>query len=61
MASTRLNEMGFNSDWIEMQLAHVEANKIRDAYNNAEYVEKRRDMMQKWSDYLDNLKGNSNG
>ena len=61
MASTRLNEMGFNSDWIEMQLAHVEANKIRDAYNNAEYIEKRRDMMQQWSDYLDNLKGISNG
>jgi integrase len=61
MASTRLNEMGFNSDWIEMQLAHVEANKIRGAYNNAEYVEKRRDMMQQWSDYLDNLKGSSNG
>jgi len=56
-----LNEMGFNSDWIEMQLAHVEANKIRGAYNNAEYVEKRRDMMQQWSDYLDNLKGSSNG
>jgi len=61
MASTRLNEMGFNSDWIEMQLAHVEANKIRGAYNNAEYVEKRRDMMQRWSDYLDDLKGSSNG
>jgi len=56
MASTRLNEMNFNRDWIELQLSHKESDSVRGAYNNAEYIEQRKDMMQQWSDYLDNLK-----
>ena len=56
MASTRLNELGFKGDVIEMQLAHAEGNKIRGAYNHAEYLPERKRMMQDWSDYLDNLK-----
>ncbi len=56
MASTLLNEMGWKSDVIERQLAHVEENKVRGAYNKAEYIEDRRKMMQAWADYLDSLK-----
>jgi len=56
MASTRLNEMGFNGDWVEVQLSHKESNSVREAYNNAVYIEQRKDMMQQWSDYLDKLK-----
>jgi integrase len=56
MASTRLNELGFPPDIIEKQLAHVERNKVRAAYNHASYVPQRREMMQFWADYLDNLK-----
>ena len=56
MASTRLNEMGFNGDWVEVQLAHVDSNTVRGVYNNAIYIEQRRDMMEKWSNYLDKLK-----
>ncbi len=56
MASTRLNEMGFNRDWIEVQLAHVDSNAVRRTYNNALYFEQRVDMIQQWSDYLDKLK-----
>lgn len=56
MASTLLNELGFRSDIIEAQLAHVSADKIRAIYNRAQYLEERRDMMQKWGDYLDELK-----
>lgn len=52
LASTTLNEMGFPPDVIERQLAHAERNKIRAAYNRAEYLPQRRDMMQKWADYL---------
>ena len=52
-ASTILNENGFNGDHIERQLAHVEGNKVRGAYNHAEYLKERRAMMQWWSDYLD--------
>jgi integrase len=52
-ASTILNEHGFNSDHIERQLAHVEANKVRGAYNHAEYLKERSTMMQWWADYLD--------
>ncbi|MEO6823241.1 MAG: tyrosine-type recombinase/integrase [Nitrosospira sp.] len=54
--STRLNEMGFRSDWIERQLAHVESNQVRRAYNHADYFSDRRKMMQHWADYLDGLK-----
>lgn len=61
MASTRLNEMGFDPDVIELQLAHQEGNKVRAAYNRAMRIDDRRKMMQAWADYLDGLKaGGSN-
>lgn len=56
MASTLLHEQGFESDHIEKQLAHVEANKVKGAYNKAKYLTQRTVMMQDWSDYLDGLK-----
>jgi integrase len=52
-ASTILNEHGFRADVIERQLAHSERNHIRAAYNHAQYLPERRDMMQWWADYLD--------
>ena len=55
-ASTILNEMGFKEDAIERQLAHGEPNKVRAAYNKAEYLPERIEMMQTWADYLDSLK-----
>lgn len=55
-ASTRLNEMGFNRDWIERQLAHSEKNDVRGAYNYAEFLDGRAEMMQSWADYIDGLK-----
>ena len=59
MASTALNEMGFDPDVIEYQLAHKELNQIRRAYNRAQYVEKRAAMMGAWSDFLEGTtKGN---
>ena len=56
MASTSLNEQGWNRDAIERQLAHVEHNSVRAAYNYAEHLPERRKMMQHWADYLDALK-----
>jgi integrase len=56
MASTRLNEMGFPPDVIELQLAHKERNKVRAAYNRAERLAERRKLMQAWADYLDGLR-----
>ena len=56
MASTLLNEQGYNRDWIERQLAHCEKSAVRAAYNHAEYLPERRRMMQEWADYLDGLK-----
>lgn len=53
VASTILNETGFNPDVIERQLAHCERNEIRGAYNRAEYLPERKRMMQHWADYLD--------
>lgn len=54
-ASTLLNELGFDPDVIERQLAHQERNKVRAAYHRAEYLAERRDMMQRWADYVDDL------
>jgi integrase len=54
-ASTRLHEMGFHSEWIERQLAHVEENKTKAAYNHAEYLPERRKMMQAWADWIDQI------
>lgn len=51
--STRLNEMGFASDWIERQLAHAEPNAVRRTYNHAEHLLDRIQMIQKWADMLD--------
>jgi integrase len=58
MASTRLNEMGrWNPDAIERQLSHQEPNAVRRAYTHAtEYWAERVEMMQAWSDYLDQLR-----
>jgi integrase len=55
MASTLLNELGWNRDAIERQLAHAERDGVRGAYNFAEYLPERRRMMQAWADYLDQL------
>lgn len=56
VASTFLNQMGYNPDWIERQLAHEPANKVRAAYNRADYLEERKVMMQEWADYIDKLR-----
>lgn len=56
MASTMLNEMGWNRDAIERQLAHAERDEIRAAYNYAEYLPERVKMMQAWADYLNSLR-----
>jgi integrase len=55
VASTVLNEQGFRADIIERQLAHTERNKIRAAYNRAQYIQERREMMVWWADYLQGL------
>ncbi|QND82969.1 Prophage integrase [Chromobacterium vaccinii] len=52
LASTVLNEEGFDPDIIEKQLAHAERNKVRAAYHRAEYLEERRKMMQWWAEFL---------
>jgi len=54
-ASTILNEQGFRSDVIERQLAHAERNKTRASYNQAEYLDERRRMLQHWADFVDEI------
>jgi integrase len=56
MASTLLNELGWNTDAIERQLPHGERDGVRAVYNYAQYLPERRQMMQAWSDYLDHLR-----
>jgi len=55
MASTLLNEQGWNRDVIERQLAHAERDGVRAAYNYAEHLPERRRLMQHWADFLDGL------
>ncbi|ENG4540791.1 tyrosine-type recombinase/integrase [Salmonella enterica subsp. enterica serovar Panama] len=55
--STILHEKGFNSAWIEAQLAHADRNTIRGTYNHAQYLDGRREMLQWYADYLDELVG----
>lgn len=59
-ASTILNEFGFRPDVIERQLAHAERNKVRASYNQAEYLEERRAMMQQWADLTDEMAKSDN-
>ncbi len=56
VASTLLNEQGWNSDLIEIELAHVPKDRVRAAYNRSSRIEDRRKMMQFWADYLDALR-----
>lgn len=53
LASTTLNEQGFDPDVIEAALAHIDKNEVRAAYNRAKYIERRREMMNWWSDKIE--------
>jgi integrase len=57
MFSTIANEQQWPSDVIEKQLAHVEKNSVRAAYNHAELLEKRRELMVWWGNWLESQKG----
>ena len=59
LASTILNEAGFNHDWIELQLAHQDEDESRRAYNHAKWLDQRRRMMAWYADYLDRLRTGS--
>ena len=58
-ASTLLNELGYRSDVIERQLSHAERNQVRASYNQAAYMEERRQVMQDWADLIDGLANES--
>jgi len=57
VANENIDKHGCNSDVIELCLAHVENNKVKDAYNHAKNLKARAKLMQWWSDYLDSLGG----
>lgn len=53
LASTTLNEQGFDPDVVEAALAHVDSNEVRKAYNRADYLKRRRVMMNWWSEHIE--------
>lgn len=53
LASTALNQQGFDGDVIEAALAHTGKNEVRNAYNRADYLERRKPIMAWWSEYID--------
>jgi integrase len=58
--STILHEQGFNTAWIELQLAHVDKNSIRGTYNHAQYLDGRREMLQWYADYMERMEKTKN-
>lgn len=56
MASTLLNDQGWNRDVVERLLAHGERDEVRAAYNYPQHLPERRKMMQSWADCLDGLR-----
>lgn len=58
--STVLHEQGYNTAWIETQLAHVDKNAIRGTYNHAQYLDGRREMLQWYADYMASLEKGGN-
>ena len=54
--TTLLYETGWPTDMVERQLAHVQTNQVRAAYDHAQYIEERTRMMQSFADYIDNLR-----
>lgn len=54
--STIQHEEGYNTAWIELQLANVDKNTIRGTYNHAQYLEQQREMLQRYGDFVDGLK-----
>jgi|TARA_R110000803_G_scaffold110737_2_gene179206 integrase len=56
LASTTLNEQGFDGDVIEAALAHIDKNEVRRAYNRAEYLERRQKLMYWWSEHIEQAK-----
>jgi len=57
--STTMNEQGWNRDWIERQLAHTSKDEVRAAYNKALYLDGRKEMMQAYADWLDDVAENA--
>jgi integrase len=55
-ASTMLNELGYRSDIIELQLAHESNDRVRATYNKAQLIPDRTKMMQEWAEHLDMLR-----
>lgn len=53
IASTYLNEKGYNADLIEVALSHINQDRIRMAYNRADYIKQRFEMLQAWADFID--------
>ena len=60
IASTTLNEQGFDADLVEAALAHVGDKQVRNAYNRTDYLERRKPMMRWWSDHIEKASKGSN-
>lgn len=58
LASTTLNEQGFDWDVVEAALAHTDKNQVRSAYNRATYLDRRREMMEWWSKSIKSAEAN---
>lgn len=57
VASTALNEQGYDERHIELQLAHLVGNEVKRAYDHSKHLAERTKMMQAWADYLDEQRG----
>ncbi len=60
LASTTLNEQGFDVDVIEAALSHVDKDKVRSAYNRTDYLERRKKVMSWWSEHIESASSGNN-
>ena len=60
LASTTLNEQGFDVDVIEAALSHIDKDKVRSAYNRTDYLERRKVIMSWWSEHIEKASNASN-
>ena len=60
LASTTLNEQSFDVDVIEAALSHVDKDKVRSAYNRTDYLERRKELMNWWSEHIEKASKGSN-
>lgn len=58
--STIKERLGYRHEVVDRQLAHAQKDKIASAYDRAQFLQERREMMQDWADFVDRIRVRNN-